>query len=30
MVSEVPLLYGTVTIVTVIGLVFVELSPLSL
>ena len=30
MVSEVPLMYGTVAIVTVVRLVFVELSPLSL
>ena len=30
MVSEVPLMYGTVAIVTVVGLVFVELGPLSL
>ena len=29
MVSEVPLMYGTVAIVTVVGLVFVELGPLS-
>ena len=28
MVSEVPLMYGTVAIVTVVGLVFVELGPL--
>ena len=30
MLSEVPLMYGTVTIVTVVGLMFVELGPLSL
>ena len=30
MVSEVPLMYGTVAIVTVVGLVFLELGPLSL
>ena len=30
MVLEVPLMYGTVTIITVVGLVFVELGPLSL
>ena len=30
MVSEVPLMYGTVAIVAVVGLVFVELGPLSL
>ena len=30
MVSEVPLIYGTVAIVTVVGLVFGELGPLSL
>ena len=30
MVSEVPLMYGTVAIETVVGLVFVELGPLSL
>ena len=30
MVSEVPLMYGTVAIVTVVGLVFVKLGPLSL
>ena len=30
MVSEVPLMYGTVAIVIVVGLVFVELAPLSL
>ena len=30
MVSEVPLMYGTVAIVTVVGLVFFELCPLSL
>ena len=30
MVSEVPLIYGTVAIVTVVGLVFVEFGPLSL
>ena len=30
MVSEVPLMYGTVAIVTVVCLVFVELGPLSL
>ena len=28
MVSEVPLMYGTVAIITVVGLVFVELGPL--
>ena len=30
MVLEVPLMYGTIAIVTVVGLVFVELGPLSL
>ena len=30
MVLEVPLMYGNVAIVTVVGLVFVELVPLSL
>ena len=30
MVSEVPLMHGTVAIVTVVGLLFVELGPLSL
>ena len=30
MVSEVPLMYGTVAIVAAVGLVFVELGPLSL
>ena len=30
MVLEVPLMYGTVAIVTVVSMVFVELGPLSL